>query len=141
MPNTILLKGDMGSFYEEGRAAASILPGMALAKNTSGLLIPHGTAVGNWNRGVAIEDALIGKTTVDAYASGDLVRYHQATPGEVLYMRLAASQTIVINDQLVSNGDGYLKKVVTATSDDIFGFAEEAVTTSGSTGWVKIRIK
>jgi hypothetical protein len=141
MPNMILLRGDLGDIYDEGRCAATdVLPGMLINFDSSGEIIPHGTAVGNSIKAVAIEDALQGKTIDDAYEEDDLVRYHVCQRGEIIYFRLADAQTIAVNDALVSNGDGYLKEVVAATTDDIVAFAVEAVTTSGATGWVKGRV-
>lgn len=138
MPNTIVLKGDLGKRFEEGRAAGAIKPGHQIAQDTSGTFVVHGSAGGTFPEGlVAIEDAKIGGTIDTAYASGDLVPYFIAQPGDVLYLFLAAGENAAINSALSSNGDGTMQ--VAAGTEGVLWRAQEAV--DNSAGGAAVRIK
>jgi hypothetical protein len=141
MPNnTILLKGDLGRRYEEGRvkAATTIYPGMLIEFHTDGTLQPHASAGLSAILMVAIEDGLAGKTIDDAYAAGDLVRYIILEPGDRAQMILVDGQTSVIGKPgLTSNGDGKLKVGVSGTDALLFE-AVEIVAASGSDEWVQV---
>lgn len=137
--NTILLKGEIGDRYEEGRAAGGITPGHLIKVQTGGTLVVHATAGGFGEKAFAIEDALRGKTIDDAYASGDLVRYVIPDHGDWVYALIpAGAAAIVEGDALISNGDGTLKKT-TGTPSQIIAYAMEAVDNSG--GGAAVRIK
>lgn len=122
-PTRIQLKGH--GVYEEGRAGATITPGMLVAINAAGALIPHGTAGGKAENAFALEDALQGKTIRDNYASGDLVFYTIFKPGDVVFARLAAGENVAEGDGLSSNGDGTLQKI--AGTESRIAVALEAV--------------
>lgn len=106
-PTRIQLKGT--GVYEEGRAGATITPGMLVAINSVGAVIPHGTAGGPAEKAFALEDALQGKTIADNYASGDLVFYAINSPGDVVFVLLAAGQNALEGNALSSNGAGAVK--------------------------------
>lgn len=137
-PNTILLKGDLGTRYEEGRAAGTIKPGHLIKSNSSGNYVVHASSGGAGERLVAIEDGLIGGTIDTAYSSGDLVRFKVVQPGDVLYMFLKDGQSVVPDDDLSSNGDGTLKKE-TSTGVKMFK-SLETVAPSGADGRIKVRV-
>lgn len=108
--------------HEEAVAAGAITPGMLIANQSTtdsggrAKVAVHATAGGSSERAFALEDALQGRTISDAYASGELVGYVLAEPGDVVYAWLAAGENVTPADFLSSNGDGRLQK---ATSDDV----------------------
>jgi hypothetical protein len=143
MPNnTILLTGDMGEFYDEGRCGpTSIGPGMMIEPiTTTGKLKPHATAGGLTHKWFAIEDAFIGKTINDLYVSDDLVRYHKGRSGERLQVILKQGQTIVAGDKATSNGDGKMKKA--GGADIVVGTFEDTLDLSAAAGddWIKLQL-
>lgn len=141
MPNnTILLKGDLGRRYEEGRVRATktIYPGMLIEFHTDGTLQAHSGDGLSGDLLVAIEDALQGRTIDTAYAAGELVRYIILAPGEEAQMILKDGQTSVIGGPLSSNGDGKLRVGVSGT-DALLVSGLEVVAASGADEWVKVR--
>jgi len=127
-----------GGLYEEGRAAAVITPGMLVAIDTNGELIPHGVAGGPAARNIAIEDALQGRGIDDDYADDELVRYIVGVPGDTFYALLSGGEAVTRDDFLSSNGDGTLK--VASSTDDRLFIPVEAVDASDSND-VNERIK
>lgn len=133
--NTIVLKGELGQRHEEFRAGGAIKPGHLLGLTSSNTVVVHTPAasatVQGYSNFFAKEDALIGKTVDDAYASGDLVPVHMATAGDKIQARVpAAAPAIVVGDRLVSNGDGTIKKAANAIDGRTIGIAAEAVDNS-----------
>jgi hypothetical protein len=122
-------------------AAAAVTPGMLLKLNTDGTTQAHGTADGAaLSRMIATENFWSnhgsGLAIDHPYATGETVHYIHALPGDQLNLLLTTSQTIVIGDPLVSNGDGFLKKATISAStleDAVVGYAAAAVTTTGAT--------
>jgi hypothetical protein len=113
--NTILLKGDMGRRYEEARASVAVKPGHLIERdvadgNGRAQVRPHTVRGGRHERAVAIEDGLIGKTVNDTYAIGDLVRYMHMETQDLAQLWLKQGENVVLNDYLISNGDGTLAK-------------------------------
>lgn len=107
--HTILLKGC--DRHDERKAHAALKPGHLLELVSTGKVKKHSTAGGKAPRWFAKEDALQGKTTLDAYAADDVVSYVMALPGDEVLARLAAAAAaVVVGDLLVSAGDGTLKK-------------------------------
>lgn len=138
-PKRIVLTG--GCRPEEGEAAATITPGMLIARNSSNLLVPH-ASVGGWaERLYACEDALQGNTIDDNYASGDWVTAVLAEPGDVIYGLLKAGENADPSEFLMSSGDGTLK-VATSTNQRV-AVAMEAVdnSESGTTTPARIRVR
>ena len=82
----------------------------------------------------AEEDALQGHSLDHDYSALDLVQARVCDPGDHVYAWIAASQTIVIGDKLVSNGNGTLKKATATDSTTAHGIvlavALEAITTT-----------
>ncbi len=136
MSNRIHLRG--GGIHEEAVAAATITPGMLLAQDSAGKVIPHGTAGGWAEKAFALEDALQGKTIDDNYTTGNTVGFVIAQPGDIVYAWLSGGENADTSEFLTSNGDGTLK---VATSTDIrVAVAMEAVDASDSND-VNERIK
>lgn len=137
-PTRIQLKG--ANIFEEGRAAATITPGMLVAQNSAGNLIPHGSAGAVAEKMFALEDALQGKGIDEDYASGDLVFTAIGKSGEVYFAFLAAGEHVTPDEFLTSNGDGTLK--VAGGSDARVGVAlEEMDLTDTGDADTRIRVR
>jgi len=108
-PRRIHLKKGGESVYEEGRAGATIMPGMLIALTSSATYIPHGTQDVVAEVNIAIEDALQGKSIDDHYVSGDLVRFVIPLRGDVVLAILEAGQNVTDGQLLTSNGAGYVQ--------------------------------
>lgn len=119
---------------EEKIANGALKPGHILVKDSNDKVGPHATYGGRGRLAVALEDALRGQTTDDAYASGDPVQYVYPQPGDRFQCRLpAAAVAVVKGDILISNGDGTLVKG-NFTSNPLYEStaASAAVTTTSS---------
>jgi len=139
MPNTVILKGNPPRFEDD--AGGAIEPGHLLAIS-SGDVIVHASGDGIAQKMVAIEQDFIGNGIDDAYASADNVLYVIPQPGDVLYMWLTTSMTVVRGDPLLSAGDGDLQKTTIADTvvvGAVVGFADEAVTTTGTRARIRVR--
>ena len=112
--NQIEIKGQF--LAEEALAAGAIKPGHLLQLDSNLKVVVHATEGGYAERAFAKEDALQGKTTADAYASGDQVFYSLAVPGSVVNAMIKAGQNIAKGDKLISAGDGTLKEDTAITS-------------------------
>ncbi len=124
----IILKGD--PVLKEGIATESITPGDLLdfvtgsAATGGSYLTPylkkHAVAGGNQSRAFALEQDYIGTlgggtstARIDkTYASSDQVFYGVFRPGDEVYARLAASNSVSYGTFLESNGDGTLRIAV-----------------------------
>ncbi len=125
-PRRIHLKKGAESVYEEGRAGATIMPGMLIGLDASTeTYIPHGTADGGAECCVALEDALQGNTIDDAYASGDLVRFIIPVRGDVVLLLLEAGANVTAGTKLVSNGAGYVQAETGDDEDALFVALED----------------
>lgn len=149
-PNIVLLQvnGSERPIFE-APAASAITPGDLVSKNSSGNLASFSGANTLNSRMFALENPFASDPTQTAlaqqWASGDSVHFIYGAPGDVVNARLAASQTIAIGDVLGPSATaGCLAKITTVDAtvvvDAPVGIAEEAVTTTGSTGRIKVRI-
>lgn len=113
-PNTILLIGQCRGRHEEYKAKAALKPGHLIEQvldSSEAKVQKHSTYGGPAERMFATEDALQGKTVIDAYAIDDVVMCHLALPGDVILGRLPiGAAAVVLCDKLISNGDGALVK-------------------------------
>jgi hypothetical protein len=113
--------------------------------NTANAVVVHAAAEGNAYPMFAMEQDFVGKDLNTAYASGQRVQCLIPGPGtEVLALLPAAALAVVIGDELVSNGDGTLKKVTaaavtTANLRRVVARALEAVDNSAGGTVVRIR--
>jgi hypothetical protein len=134
--------------YVERVAAAgsTVYPGDLVERTTADTMQEHSTADGFAEGLVADINPYEEDTSTAAidkvWAVGDTVRMIQSAPGDTLNMRLATSQTAVINSPLVSNGDGTLK-VATIGAGTLEGavrfMAIEAVTTTSSVARILVK--
>jgi len=127
MPNTVLLAGQPSIPQERVAAAAGILPGHLLefgSGGNAGKLQVHATASGEaapwFARESLTPDRSSASAPVDvAYQAGETVRWMQARPGDLIYALVPQSAAaIVTGDELVSNGDGTLKKYTAQASNE-----------------------
>lgn len=128
-------------------ANGAITPGDLIERGSNGKLAAIATA-GKPNQGmVALENPFAPDDTnpvIDQqYAANDAVFYTYLQSGDQAYMRLAASQTVAIGDPLVPSATaGCLAKATldaTSVEGALVGFADEAVTTTGSVGRIRVR--
>lgn len=145
MSNTIMLKGD--GIYKEATAGGAITPGHLIVVNSSNAAVVHAGAEANAYPAFAAEQDVVGKDISDAYTSGDRVQYVIPQRGSEIYALVpAAAAAIVIGDELVSNGDGTLKKVTTAAVTTlnlrrVVARAVEAVDNSGGGAPARIKVE
>lgn len=134
MANKIVLIG-MGR-HEEAVAAGAITPGHLIKLDSAGKVVVHASEGQYAERLFAKEDALQGNTKDTAYASGDVVSYHVAVPGDEIFAYIKAGENVAIGDQLISAGDGTLIKIGSVSSGvtvtDVIAVAKEANDLSGS---------
>lgn len=142
MPNnTIILKGDIGRRYEEGRVktAKAITPGMVIELLADSTLQPHSVLGDQAEILVAIEDALNGGTIDTVYAAGDLVRYNSLADGDSFQAILLDGQSADPSKWWTSNGDGKVRVGVPGT-DFLYGKFLETLAPSGADARVKVRV-
>jgi hypothetical protein len=147
-PNTILLAGN-SNIPQERNSSEAIVPGHLVEINNN-LLRKHATAQGNAAPWFARESLTPDRSTaanpIDVpYATGETVRWIQARQGDLVYALVAAAApAIVAGDDLVSNGDGTVKKSVvgsiTTNVACIIAKAAEALNNSGGTSTARIRV-
>lgn len=120
----------------------SIKPGMLVIKS-SGQYIVHGTAgVGGPYRIADVDFIRNGKAT-DTLVALDTAQAFIPRVGETYNVVIGASQTIVVDSPLTSNGNGTLKlaTITGATPDVVLFYAETAVTTGGgATARIRARV-
>jgi hypothetical protein len=144
--NTIVLRARYSqgaAEHEEGVGSGALLPGMnvVLAKTASVMgrdtYIAGSTgAVGTGTNDVPAaapvrvvkENAALGRTVFDAYASGDNVRIHKAVSGEVLQVLVASGQNLGKSVGVAPNATGKWVANVTAAA------AETLESTGGALG-------
>ncbi|MFA5049189.1 MAG: hypothetical protein WC516_09260 [Patescibacteria group bacterium] len=109
--NTIMVK-NFSDIFEEYKAAAAITPGMLVEESgTAGTIKKHASAATFAMPMFAIEDEKQGKGIDDAYATDDKVQVWIPGRGDQVYALLEDnSQAITIGTQLVSAGNGKLRK-------------------------------
>lgn len=120
----------------------TILPGHLVLKS-SGEWINHDTADTGGPYRVANLNIFEQKGVSDALTVGQDSEAFVPVPGEEYNLVVAASQTVLVDSALASNGDGTVKLATTtgATPSTIIGYAQEAVTTGvGETARVRTRI-
>jgi len=143
--NTIWIKGD--GVVKEAAAGGAITPGHLVNYNTAGALVVHAGAEANAYPMFALEKDFVGKGITTAYANGERVQALIPQRGGEIYALLpAAALAVVVGDELVSNGDGTLKKVTAAAVAvanlrRVVARALEAVDNSGGGAPARIRVE
>jgi hypothetical protein len=129
MNRTILLKGEIN--HEEAIASGVLSPGHLIMLDSAGKVLKHATQGGYAERLFATENALAGKSIDDAYAIGDVVPYNVSEPGDIVNALLAPAVAYAIGDQLISAGNGTLKKAslvsTGVTVKQIIGVVTQAI--------------
>lgn len=135
--NTIAVKNYL-KIREEFKAAAEITPGMLVEVTANDTVQAHSDQGGNVLTMIAVEDSLQGKLISDVYEAESRVQVWVPTRGDIANMLLANGETVVIGDQLVSDGNGRVMKLPTSsagtldTTQAVVGVAVEAVDMSDS---------
>lgn len=118
------------------------LPGALVVDDGSGEWTVHATAGAGGQFYVLDLNIFEQKGVTDAYAAADRAGAFWPEPGQTYNVIIADGETIAIGDALTSNADGSLTEATTtgATPDVVLFYAEEAVTTSGSTARIRARV-
>ena len=85
----------------------------------------------------ALEDIL--EEVTDAYAIGATVQGARPKSGEYYELTLAASQTIAKDAALTTDASGNL--VALGAGNNVIAYADEAVTTTGAAGSIRVYVK
>ncbi len=151
-PQVIEVQGGINgqSIHDEAlsAAASAIKPGHLIEELAAGTVQEHSGTALNAQKLFALTDLTLGKTIDDAYAVASLVRYGAFSTGQKVFGRVAVgSVAIVKGDDLQSNGDGTVEKLVTDSATDdtqrnsIVGTALEAIDNSGGSVEVFIKLR
>lgn len=132
--HTIFLKGP--GYHDEFVAYAALSPGHALVRDANNKVLKAAIEGRAWERLVAKEDALQGKTTADAFSASDIVPVHVGAPGTVVQMLFLAGVSYAITDLLILDAAGRVKKASAVTSGVTIvqnvGYPEAALDLSAS---------
>lgn len=120
---------------KERLASVSILPGQVIAQSGGEFEI----AGADESRPVYFAGNNILGDRDDAYAVGDTVQGYRPSSGEYYELVLATGQTIAEDDALTTDASGNL--VAQGAAANVIGYADEAVTTTTSTGTIRVYIK
>lgn len=105
---------DVSGPRKEGKGVGAISPGHLLERTSIARSVQvHSTAGGNVTPKIfAIEDDLQGNGISDAYSTGNRIQMIVAYPGDQVYARYptGVGYTPAVNDKVVSNGDGTLRR-------------------------------
>lgn len=138
-PSTVWLKGQ--GHVKELTAAASIMPGSIVKRNTS-QQFALGASADEIPLAVALENDLVGKGIDVAIASGDRCRATYAQPGDEFLGILAANATaVVVGSPLMVGANGTV--ALRTATNPVIGYALEAKdnSASGSTARLKFEAK
>ena len=122
----------------EGKAVAAIAPGTFLKRTAAGLDVNNIAAIIFGEQFIiADKDQMRSKSVDDAWTINENMVAIAPRSGEFVNALVATAQTLIVGSPLARNGAGLLKLAVTpatvgATSEEIVGFSEEALTTSGT---------
>lgn len=133
--------------YEEYQCHEAITPGMLCKLNDdNGYAMKHDEEGGRGEAFFAMEDALQGAAVGDAYASGEQGCFIFPNKGSSVNALLADGEAVDYGDELVSDGNGYLKERGTGSSGNTewqtIAVAEETKDNSsgGAAVLIKVRI-
>lgn len=130
---TIVLRGHDKGHHDEGVLGAGVCtPGMAIELQAAGTYLQATSAIGEAvKKGVRIvkEDALQGRTLLDAYAANERVFFYIPVHGDIINIFVKSGQNIVIGDDLVIEGTGSGLFVEAAGTEAKYHF--EALESSG----------
>jgi len=129
----------------EGIAVSAVLPGTFLKRVAGGLDTNDIAAIIFGEQTIiADKDQQRSRGVTEAWTINENMVAIAPRSGEFVNALVADSVTLIKGDPVARNGAGLLKLAVTpatvgATSEEIVGYSDEALTTSGST-LVRIRI-
>lgn len=129
----------------EGVAVAAVLPGTFLKRTAAGLDTNDIAAIIFGEQFIiADKDQQRSKSVDTAWTINENMVAIAPRSGEFVNALVATGQTLIKGSPLARNGAGLLKLAVTpatvgATSEEIVGFADEAITTS-ATVLVRVRV-
>jgi hypothetical protein len=136
--NTIILGPCSGPKDEAIALDGTIKPGMLVDIDAAGKAIKHGTVDGFGSPTIAIEDALQGKTTADAYPINTPVFFHHFERGAKVQL-LCAIANYAIGAKLVSAGNGTFQAAGAGTKQ-VFAVVREAKNVVGAPALVVAKI-
>jgi len=147
-PRVILLEvnGAERPVFDDRVAAAAIVPGDLIEVTAANKVTALAGATKIAGKLFAVEQGFSDNATnvlnIDhPYVADEMVSYIYAQGGDLLYARLAASQVVAIGDVLGPSATaGCLAKQTAPGDVTSLAIAEEAVTTTGAIGRVKIRV-
>lgn len=123
----------------EGKAVAAIAPGTTLKRTAAGLDANDVAATTFGEQFIlADKDQQRSKSVDTAWTINENLVAIAPRSGEIVNALVATAQTLIKGDPLARNGAGLLKLAVTpatvgVTSEEIVAYADEALTTSGTT--------
>lgn len=129
----------------EGVAVAATAPGTVLKRTAAGLAANDVAATTFGEQLiVADKDQQRSKSVDTAWTINENMVAIAPRSGEFVNVLVATGQTLIKGDALARNGAGLLKLAVTpatvgATSEEVVGYADEAITTTATT-LVRVRV-
>jgi hypothetical protein len=125
--------------YEEFTGRVALMPGMLLAEQADGTVIPHPVAGGKAERLIAVEDALQGHTIFDTYNPGDTVLCWIGLFGDDFFMYVASGAAQINAGQgVTSDGAGGVK--LAGSTDNVIGVAQIQLLSPAAQTWIPVRI-
>jgi len=121
-------------------AGETILPGMLCEVNSAGAAITHNTDGQGGYYFVADMNFIEQKSATDALTIGGTGQFFYPRPGETYNLVLADSETITVGEALTSDAAGAVRSALLTGAEEILFYAEEAITTSGSTARIRARV-
>lgn len=138
--STIKLAVDPSAWQDEGIIVTTgMRPGELVVRNASGLA-RGSVAAASGEVLVLLESNKEGKHLSDTYTAGDPAEYVMPRRGDIVQMRLAASQTLAIGSPLDAAATlGELQLATVGTTKQVIGYAVEAKV-SGVASLIPVRI-
>lgn len=139
MPD-IVLRGESNTVKKEREAGAAITPGELVERNSSGQIIPHGTAAGTEVTPSFHVPGPAGQDIDTDTPSGSNAHYRVCSTGVEVYAWLAAGENVGEDVLLESAGDGTLQ-ADTAAGADFPVRTLESVDNSGASSPARIKVE
>lgn len=124
---------------QEAVLADSSKPGMLVQLDAAGKMIKHKTKGGGGLPLILQENYVGGGDIRDGVMAGTTGMAIMAETGVDYHMMVKASEVLLLNDALVSNGDGTLIKSTAPETDAILFYSREKFTVGETAQLVKVR--
>lgn len=124
---------------QEAILAESIKPGMLVQLDASGKLIKHKTKGGHGVELIMQENYVAGGDIRDSVPLGATGMAIMAETGVDYHMMVKASDVLLMNEALISNGDGTLTKSTAPETDSVLFYSREKFTVGETAQLVKVR--